>query len=293
MAKLLMIVNPVSGKKKIRPVLLDILNRFEAEGWDITVSVTQRRGYASETVAARVKEFDRVVCCGGDGTLNEVIHGLMAAGSDVPVGYIPSGSTNDFANCVGLSGTPIKAAEHILGGEIYPLDIGRFNESYFSYIASFGAFSATSYNVSQSSKNVFGHLAYVFGGIADLKNISAIHAEVETPERTCEGEYAFGGVMNSTSIGGMVKLNKALVDMNDGQFEVLLVKMPKNIFELNKIVLSLTASNFDNPLFEFFKASEVTFRFQNEIPWSLDGEYRNGGTTVTIQNIHSGLRLIH
>lgn len=293
MSKILMIVNPVSGKKKIRPLLLDILNRFEADGNVVTVSVTQRRGYATETVMAHAAEYDRIVCCGGDGTLNEVIRGLMAIGSEIPVGYIPSGSTNDFANCVGLPVTPIKAAEAIIRGEVYPLDIGRFNDAYFSYIASFGAFSSTSYSVSQTSKNTWGHLAYVFGGIADLKNITAIHAVCQTADATYEDDYAFGGVVNSTSIGGLVKLNKALVDMNDGQFEVILVKMPKNIIELNKIAVALTQSNFDSPLFEFFKTSEVRFTFENEIPWSLDGEYKNGGTSVSIANIHSGLRLLH
>lgn len=288
-----MIVNPVSGKKKIRPVLMDILNRFEAEGNEVTVSVTQRRGYATEVVSAHAAEYDRIVCCGGDGTLNEVIHGIMGAGVPVNVGYIPSGSTNDFANCLGLATSPLKAAENIIGGEVYPLDVGRFNNSFFSYIASFGAFSSTSYSVSQTNKNVFGHLAYVFGGIADLKNITSIHAVCTTPEQTYEGDYVFGGVMNSTSIGGLVKLNKALVDMNDGEFEVILVRMPKNLLELNKIAISLTASNFDNPLFDFFKASQVQFTFENEIPWSLDGEYRNGGTSVSIENIHSALHLIH
>lgn len=293
MAKILMIVNPVSGKKRMRPLLLEFLNRLEAEGNEVTVSITQRRKYATEVVCKKAKDFDRILCCGGDGTLNEVVTGLMESGAETPIGYIPVGTTNDFASCIGIPTDPRKALDTFLRGNEHPLDVGKFNDSFFSYVASFGAFSAASYNVSQSSKNALGHLAYIFGGINDLKNVSAIHAKCVTPEKTYEDDFVFGGVMNSTSIGGLVKLNKDLVDMNDGEFEVILVRMPKNIVDLNKIARSLAKSDFNNPLIRFFKASEVSFAFENEIPWSLDGEYRNGGTFVSVTNLHGTLHLIH
>ncbi len=293
MKRMLLIVNPVSGKMKIRQSLIDILGLFEEYGYSVTVAVTRRKGHAVQMIAERAGEMDLVVCCGGDGTLNEVVQGLLIAKLDIPCGYIPLGSTNDFANCMGIPTEALEAVKMIANGTPAPLDVGRFGvDSYFSYIASFGAFTSASYSTSQASKNIFGHLAYVFTGIGDISKIAPIHVSVETENEKYSGEYVFGAVMNSTSVAGIVKLSDALVDRSDGVFECILVRMPKNIIELNKIASSLTTSNFDNEMFDFFRASEVQFHFDENCAWSLDGEYKNGGTDVKIRNICKGFSLI-
>ncbi len=293
MKKMLLVINPVSGKMKVRQSLIDILGLFEDAEYSVTVAVTKRQGHASKIVSERAAGMDIVCCCGGDGTLNEVIQGLLTSNLDIPCGYIPFGSTNDFASCMGIPTDANEAVKLIASGEPTPLDIGRFGtNAFFSYIASFGAFTSASYSTPQSSKNVFGHLAYIFTGIKDISTIKPIHVSIETKFEKFSGEFVFGAVMNSTSVAGLVRLDKALVDHSDGVFECMLVKMPKNLIELNKIATSLSTSNFDNEMFRFFRASEIQFHFDTEIAWSLDGEYKNGGTDVKIKNICKGFSLI-
>ena len=289
--KLLMIVNPVAGTKRLRPLLLDVISIFSAGGFATTVMVTGRRGDATE-FAARGGEFDRIVCCGGDGTLNETISGMLDAGVTIPLGYIPCGSTNDFAASMGIP-TDIRMAAHaIADGLPLPLDIGKFGDSYFTYIASFGAFTATSYSVPQDMKNVLGHAAYVFEGIKDLASIKPYHVKLTADDRTLEYDYVFGAIANSKSFGGIVKLKDELVSLNDGMFEVLLIKMPKMLGDLSIIINSLTNSRFDNDRFAFFKASSLTVTPSAPTAWSLGGAYKRTDGAVEIRNLHGVINFI-
>lgn len=289
--KLLMIVNPVAGTKRLRPLLLDVISIFSAGGFATTVMVTGRRGDAAE-FAARGGDFDRIVCCGGDGTLNETISGMLNAGVTIPLGYIPCGSTNDFASSMGIPADIKKAAHAIADSMPLPLDVGEFDDSYFTYVASFGAFTAASYNAPQDVKNVFGHAAYVFEGIKDLGSIKPYHVKLVADGRELSGEYVFGAIANSTSFGGIVKLKDELVSLNDGMFEVLLIKMPKMIGDLSVIINSLTSSRFDNDRFEFFKASELVVTPAEPTAWSLDGEYKRTEGAVRIRNLHGAINFI-
>lgn len=289
--KLLLIVNPVAGKKKLKPMLLDVLQIFARGGFATTVMVTGRRGEASE-FAAYGKDFDRIVCAGGDGTLNEVISGMLDHGVTEPLGYIPCGSTNDFASSMGISSDIKKAAEAIANGLPLPLDIGKFNERYFSYVASFGAFTAASYSTAQDVKNILGHAAYVFEGIKDLSSIQPQYMKFVTEDKIYEGNYVFGAIANSKSFGGIVRLKDELVSLNDGFFEVLLVKMPKTLADLNVIINSITTSNFENNRFEFFKTSRLTVIPDLPTAWSLDGEYMRTEGSVEAKNLHGAINFI-
>lgn len=286
--KLLFIVNPVAGKKKIKNYLLDVLQIFGHGGYSTTVFVTARRGEATEFMVA-AKDYDLVVCSGGDGTLNEVICGMMKYGVKIPLGYIPCGSTNDFANSMGISLDIRKCAESIVSGNPLPLDIGTFDDRYFTYVASFGAFTAASYSASQGVKNFLGHAAYIFEGIKDLQSIKPYHMTFTANDTVYEGDYVFGAIANSKSFGGIIKLKDELVSLNDGLFEVLLIKMPKNILDLNAIINSLTTSKFDNDRFEFFKASDITITPAESIPWSLDGEYMHPDGDIVVKNLHGAV----
>ncbi len=286
--KLMLIINPVAGKKRMKNYLLDVIKIFGSGGFVTTTFVTARRGEAVE-MAQFAKDFDLVVCAGGDGTLNEVICGMMKYKVNVPLGYIPCGSTNDFAASMGISLDIKKCAESIVMGGPLPLDIGKFNERYFTYVASFGAFTAASYSVPQDVKNFWGHAAYIFEGIKDLQSIKPYHMRIVADGKTYADDYVFGAIANSKSFGGIVKLKEELVSLNDGLFEVLLVKMPKNIVDLNTIINSLTTSNFDNKCFEFFKASKFKIIPDTPIPWSLDGEYMHPSGDITVTNIHGAI----
>lgn len=294
MKKLLLIVNPVSGKMKAKTTLLDVIKTLQANGYEVTVKLTEKRGHAVEMAKnAEADGFQEVVCFGGDGTLNETISGFMQADSKLPLGYIPAGSTNDFASSMKLSSVPKIAAKTVAKGDINLIDVGRFNnERYFTYVACFGAFTASSYSVSQDIKNVLGHFAYVLGSIKEIGAIKSYNLTIEMDNITVSGEYIFVSATNSTSVAGIVKLRDELVDMGDGVFEIALVKKPKNLVELNKIVTAITTSNFDNGQIEFYKSSKVNLTYDDKLDWSLDGEHAESNGNVTIENVHHGIKFI-
>ncbi|MBQ9764930.1 MAG: diacylglycerol kinase family lipid kinase [Lachnospiraceae bacterium] len=291
-SKLLLIINPVAGKTKSKSMLFTVTNIFCKAGYLVTTKITQYRGHSIEIIKEYGQYFDLIVCCGGDGTLNEVIAGLLESGLDIPLGYIPAGSTNDFASTLALSGKPAVAAANITTGTPCKLDIGMFNNRSFSYIASFGAFTAASYSTSQEMKNTFGHLAYIFEGIRELPSIQPYHMVVSTPEAVYDNNYIFGSITNSTSVAGIVKLDNSIVDLCDGLFEVILVKMPQNIVQLNKILTSIRTSDFDNEMFDYFKASELYVSSDSPISWTLDGEHVPDITNTKIRNLSGAISII-
>ena len=290
--KLLLIVNPVAGTMKAKNSLFTITNIFCKADYLVTTQITKYRGHACDIAKNHAHEYDLVVCCGGDGTLNEVISGILKSGKRTPIGYIPSGSTNDFASTMGLVSEPAKAATMIVEGKTHDIDIGLFGETYFSYIASFGAFTAASYSTSQEMKNAIGHMAYIFEGIKELPTIHPYHIKITTADGIHEGDYVFGSITNSTSVAGIVKLKSDIVDLCDGSFEVILVKSPKTIANLNKIIYSISTSDFNNDMFEFFKASSLTIDTDAPMSWTLDGEHMPDIKEISIQNLHGVVSLI-
>lgn len=293
MKKMIFIVNPISGRIKIQAVLLDVIKLFNTADYDVKICVTLRRGHARQIAEGAAEDTDIIVCSGGDGTLNEVITGLLNSGKKIPIGYIPAGSTNDFATAFGLKTDIRKAAKQIVSGTPHSVDVGMFKEGkYFSYIASFGMFTSVSYNTPQSIKNTFGHLAYIFGGIQDLTKIIPYHTVVEADDKVYEGDYIFGSITNTTSVGGIVKLDSSLVNMSDGVFETILIKNPSNINDLNKIIVGLTTSNFDDDIFEFIKSEKVKMHFSENMDWSLDGEHEKSGKEIAVKNLHNAVMIV-
>ncbi len=291
--KLLLIINPVAGKMKSKNALFDIVKVFCDNDFDVNIKLTARRGHASDITEAEHKKYDIIVCVGGDGTLNEVVKGLIRCGGTTPIGYIPAGSTNDFANSIGLPNEVKKAAQCIVDGTPHTLDVGSFKDVYFTYIASFGAFTSTSYSTSQSTKNVLGHLAYVLEGIKDISTLKPSHIKLETDDGIYEDDYIFGGIANSTSVGGIVKLKKELVDMSDGFFEVILIKNPKTLAQLNEIILALMTSEYTkSKSIEYFNASSIKITTEDSVPFTVDGEYADGSGSFTVKNLKQRLILI-
>jgi len=295
--KLLFIMNPKSGVMLAPKHMAEIIDIFSGAGYLTQVLMTTGRGDARAFAEEYGGEADTVVVSGGDGTLNEVIDGLLEAGSGTPIGYIPAGSTNDFANSVGLPKGILECAIRIVKGTPSPVDIGSFNGRNFSYVASFGAFTSTSYSVPQNLKNIFGHAAYVMGGIKELANIRPIHAKITLGKGTAdeqmhEGDYVLGAVCNSKSIGGILNLEKLEVDMNDGLMEVLMVKMPADLIELNDIAISALSGTFKSHQIETYSAADVTVEIDEGIHWTLDGEYEKGSRICEIKTLKSAISLI-
>lgn len=290
--KLLFIVNPRSGRTKSRAPLFDAAERFSRAGYLICIRMTEGPGDAVRFARELGSGFDLVVCSGGDGTLNETITGLMTLEERPPVGYLPNGSTNDFAASLHIPAAPDKAAAIVAEGRPVPLDMGRHNDRFFAYVASFGAFTRTSYSVPQATKNVLGHFAYILEGVGELANLRPYHCRVTADGEVFEGDYIFGAVCNSTSLGGVMKLDAAEVDMQDGQFELLLLQAPKTAADLQALLAAVTSMHYDQPGVIFRHVREVTLETGEDLPWSLDGEYAPSAPRVEIHNIPGAIRLM-
>ena len=293
MKQLLLILNPVAGTKKAGKYLAEIISIFNRADYDTHVFVTAKHKDATRAVKQFASQMDLIVCCGGDGTLNETINGMVKLGLRTPIGYIPAGSTNDFANSLGLSSDVIIAAKQIVEGTPKPYDIGKFGSRYFSYVASFGAFTKTSYTTPQNIKNALGHMAYLLEGIPELSKIRKEHLRVETDQFVLEDDYLFGAICNSTSVGGILTLNPNLVDMGDGMFELLLVRAPKNIQELTDCIQALRTQTYDCGMLTFRSASKMKITANPDMPWTLDGERADGLQTIEVENLHHSILLMH
>ena len=293
MKKMLFLMNPNAGLRKGARLLPEILTVFQEGGYDVTVFMTTGPGSGARIVEPRAGDYDLIVCAGGDGTLNETVSGVIRSGIDRPVGYIPCGSTNDFASTLKLSTDVIQAAKDIMMGTDQLYDLGVFNDRYFSYVASFGAFTKVSYTTPQNLKNVLGHLAYLLSGIQELTQIRNIPMTVEIDGEVVEGEYIFGAVSNATSVGGVITLNPRYVDLRDGKFEVTLVRMPKDLTEVGACVVALQTQDYNCEPITFRTASSLTIRQAADVDWTLDGERAEGGEVIHIENLHKAFRLRH
>lgn len=291
--KLLLIVNPCSGRAKMRTELLKVVEILSDAEYEVTVYPTKDRGDATLKAAAIAEgEYDLLVVCGGDGTLNEVITGLMQTGIKQTLGYIPSGTLNEWSSGLGIARNIADAAKDITAGHEITLDVGQFGDKYFSYTASFGAFTSASYSAPQDIKNVLGQAAYFFEGIKSLGNIKPMHLKFICDEKEIEGDFLFGAVSNSMSVGGIVKFDDSVVKLNDGCFEVLLIKNPDNILKLQPLIDGILRKELDREGMEFFHTKSITVIGGEEISWTLDGEYAEGKNEIKIENIHNAITLI-
>lgn len=290
--KLFFIFNPFSGKLQVRAKLYEIIDAFVKGGYDVQVYPTQKPGDATEKARMAAAWADVVVCCGGDGTLDETVNGLKLQDRDVAVGYIPAGSTNDFASSLQISRDMAEAAKQICRGEVHWVDVGAFNDQCFVYVAAFGVFTATSYQTAQPLKNVLGHLAYLLEGVKEIFEIKTYRMRIESEEKVYEGEFIYGMVTNSKSVGGFKNLTGKNVEMDDGFFEVTLIRAPKTPADLAEIVSCLMTQEDTSNLIESFKASRLTINTQEEVTWTLDGEYGGAPEELVIENHRRALPIL-
>ncbi|MDO4523142.1 MAG: YegS/Rv2252/BmrU family lipid kinase [Eubacteriales bacterium] len=292
MKNVLFIVNPKSGKSMIRTKLLDIVDIFMKVNFDLTIYISQAPGDARRKAQKESYNYELIVCSGGDGTLDEVISGVMDGCHDCRIGYIPAGSTNDFANSLEIPKDMIQAAEQVVMQREFPCDIGSFNDDYFVYIAAFGLFTNVSYETPQDMKNLLGHLAYVLEGAKKLASIKSYHGKIRSDELEVEGDFLYGMVTNSVSVGGVRNLTGKHVLLDDGVFEVTLIKMPKDLIEFQELITALIMQTSNDKLIYRFRTGHLSLEFDEEIPWTLDGEYGGDHSRVEIYNRHKELTLL-
>lgn len=289
--KLIFIFNPKAGKGKIKSSLMDIVDIFNKGGYEVLIRATQCPKDAYEQAKRYADKVDLIVCSGGDGTLDEVVTGVMEIGSSVPIGYIPAGSTNDFANSLFMPKNMLTAASMIMEEELYHCDIGKFNSQTFAYVAAFGLFTDVAYQTDQDIKNILGHVAYLLEGVKRLFDIKSYHMKVKTDDVEIEKDFMFGMVTNSRSVGGFKNLTGKNVDMNDGLFEVTLIVTPKNPLELQEIMAGLLTAEDNSDLIYSFKTGKLTIEAEGAVPWTLDGEFGGNPEHVVIENLHQALNL--
>ncbi|MBE6963641.1 MAG: diacylglycerol kinase family lipid kinase [Ruminococcaceae bacterium] len=290
--KLLLIVNPRAGRSRSHAPLFDAAAVFSAAGYLLSVRTTAARGDALRIAAEEGGQYDAVVAVGGDGTLNEVLSGLLQLEQLPPVGYIPRGSTNDFATSLRIPKAPVDAANLIVNSTPRRLDVGSWNGRTFVYVASFGAFTRSSYSAPQTAKNALGHFAYILEGMKDLGTLRPYRLKMTADGETLDGEYLFGAVCNSTSIGGLMKLNPERVVLDDGLFELLLIPNPKTPQQLQNLALALLNQQYDREGLVFRHVSSVHLETAEELPWSLDGEYAPSTPVVDIANRRQALPML-
>lgn len=294
-SKMLFLVNPKAGQQELRMHLMDMIDVFTAGGYDVTVHTTQSPGDLTGWIAAHGQEFDRIVCAGGDGTLNEAVTGLMQLEDRPPLGYIPGGTVNDVAHTLGLSREPVKAAQNIISGSPIAIDVGNFcGDRWFTYVAGFGAFTDVSYETPQAEKRMLGRLAYLLNGAKTLSGIRPIPMRMHVDGRVIEDEVLLGLVCSTTSVGGFRPKTPVIkgVSLDDGLSEVIVVKNIASIQDLNGIGTLLTKREFDPKYFYTFQTDHIRFEFPTAVKWTLDGEFGGALNSVEIHNVHRAVEII-
>lgn len=292
MKKLLFIINPKAGLKKNRHFVDAAVSVFENAGYKVGIKYTKKRKDGTVIAEAYGDRVDLVVCMGGDGTLNEVMQGMLEKHIKTPLGYIPAGSTNDFAASLGLMTNPKEQAEFIVANDARALDLGRFNGRYFVYTASAGIFTKTSYSTPQDLKNRLGHFAYILTGVRELFHIRRLKLKIELEDKTIEGKYIFAAINNATKIGGIMKLDKDMVQFNDGIFELMLVEFPKGMLEFCKLLIQVFTQKFTGKItLEQINSARITD--SSDIDWSLDGEKEKGREIINFEVVHDAINFIY
>lgn len=289
--KMFFIFNPRAGKAQIRNHLMEIVDTFIKGGYEVTIYSTQSQGDAVRAVRDRTPGYDMIVCSGGDGTLDEVVTGMIESGENLPLGYVPAGSTNDFANSLELPKNMVKAAETVVRGKNFACDIGAFNKDYFVYIAAFGLFTDVSYGTGQEMKNVLGHMAYILEGMKRLPSFRSYYMRFAYDDTVIEGDFIYGMITNSMSVGGFKGITGKSVELNDGEFEVTLIKRPMNPMELNEIIGALLNRDLNTGSLFYFKTSRLQVESEEPVAWTMDGEYGGEHKEIIIENRKQALKI--
>ena len=293
MKKMLLILNPKSGRCKGLKKLPEVIQNAQSRGYLSTVLITQQAGDAQVFAREYGGQADLVACIGGDGTFSEVVAGMIDGGHTAPLGYVPAGSTNDYAASLGLAANMETAAKDMFDGEIRTLDVGRRDDRYFAYVTAFGMPSKASYSAPQNLKNIFGHLAYILEGIVDLPSLKAEHVRIEMDGEVIEGDYLMGTISNTTSIGGILQFDPDDVLLNDGLLEVMLVSQPANLKDISGMLAAIGSKKYSEcSCVTFRKTRTLKIVSENPMPWTVDGEFVEGSCEVEISAVPAAIRVV-
>ncbi len=292
MKKLLFVYNPRSGKGLIKQHLFEIINIFTEGGWEVTAYPTQRSRDAHDHILETARDYEMLVVSGGDGTLSEAVSAIMEGGIDILLGYIPAGSTNDFATSMGIPRDMEKAAREIVGGVVFENDCGSFNDRYFAYVAAFGLFTDVTYETPQTTKNILGHAAYVLEGLRRLPSYKGVELTVEHDGIVETGNFIVGLISNSRSVGGMAIKALGRSNFDDGLLEISMVRTPTNPIVLQQTLNEILANRIGNDHFLVFSSSNVKITSEEGVAWTLDGEAGGTHTEVSVKCCKRAMKLV-
>ncbi len=295
MKNLLFVVNPKAGRTVIKSDLINIIEIFSNAGYSVEVYPTKGQEQTEQYVYENAERFDLVVCAGGDGTLDNTVGGIMMLERKIKkrihMGYIPCGSTNDYARSLKISLDPVQAAKDIVEGDICHVDVGKLENTFFIYVAAFGAFTEISYSTPQNLKNALGHAAYVMEAGKSVLNMKSYNMKVLFDDDEVEGNFVYGQITNSLSIGGFKNFGSKNMSFSDGKFETVLIKTPENPLELQRIINSLLMDDLSDEMIVFRKSSRVVIKSKEEVPWTVDGEYGGSFKTTRVSNIRKAVSM--
>lgn len=290
--EILLIVNPCAGKGKISKYISKICDNLEKQGYELEVVYTSENNNGEKIIENYIRYIDAVVVCGGDGTLNEVINGIVKCNKKIDVSFIPFGTTNDFARTVKVPRNTYGLSKNLSKYKKINVDIGSFGRKYFYYVAAFGVCTNVSYTTDQKEKNRYGRLAYYKNGIKELRKIKAYKTTIVTDNEIIKDEFIFGAVTNSMSIGSFKWFRKEDFSLNDGLFELLLIKKPKNVFSLIRIIISICRKKYDPRSVYYMKTKHLQVEFEEDVPWTLDGEFGGSVKNIVIENHKSKIGML-
>ena len=295
MKNLLFVVNPKAGRTVIKSDLINIIEIFSNAGYSVEVYPTKGQEQTEQYVYENAERFDLVVCAGGDGTLDNTVGGIMMLERKIKkrihMGYIPCGSTNDYALSLKISLDPVQAAKDIVEGDICHVDVGKLENTFFIYVAAFGAFTEISYSTPQNLKNALGHAAYVMEAGKSVLNMKSYNMKVLFDDDEVEGNFVYGQITNSLSVGGFKNFCSKNMSFSDGKFETVLIKTPENPLELQRIINSLLMDDLSDEMIVFRKSSRVVIKSKEEVPWTVDGEYGGSFKTTRVSNIRKAVSM--
>lgn len=297
MKKLLLIINPKAGRTVIKSDLINIIEVFQDAGYQVQMYLTrEKKEDNTDFIYKNASDFDIVVCAGGDGTLDNTVSGIMKIERElkrrIHMGYIPCGSTNDYARSLKISLNPVEAAKSIVDGTVCHVDVGKLEKEFFIYVAAFGLFTDISYSTPQNLKNALGHAAYIIEGVGALTKLHPYHMKAWFDGEIVEGDFIYGQITNSLSVGGFKNFVSRHMSFADGLFETVLIRNPQNPLQLQRIVNCLLTENLDDELIVFRKTSKVAIKCKEEVPWTLDGEYGGSYKNVRVYNIKKAISIM-
>jgi len=291
--RIMLVANPVSGKKTVSTSLADVCRVLFEAGWIPSVFITGKRGDGTEFVKQYGSSFQRIAAMGGDGTMNEVVTGIIEAGLDIPFAFIPSGTTNDFASTHRIPSDPVEAAKLAAAGEVRRLDACRFNDRYFMFHCACGFFANVVNTTYQDLKNSFGYFAYILDGMANALSLSPKHARFVLDGREFEDDFIYGGILSTMSLGGNItSLPEDMVRADDGQFEVMLARAPKDLISFGEVMKEFTAHNFNGEYINLYKMKKCTIDSDEDLAWSLDGEPYSGSSHVEVEVLEKRMQFV-